>query len=256
MAVKKQVEEALRMWHSRIGRFLGASDWSKSLGIVCPATLSKGGKGLVRLGSGFPIIFMIDAKSAIMIDNQLDLANIHGLGNPECEFIYGKHIKDVSNSQKTQINWALDESREYPLLIVRLAKKSAVECLTLSHTKDQITVCIPSGNYSFDPQKVREARNHIVKNGLERKWTRAASLRQSIALNDHERMSTDRRNKELALHAEMLALFPLSVYLPTPGSGEYIALSESLAEKPEVDITKKVRDIHLELQNTGAPNAA
>jgi hypothetical protein len=256
MARKKQVEDALKMWHSRIGRFLGAAEWSKSLGITCPAKLSKGGKGMVRLGSGFPIIFMMDAKSAVMIDNQIDLASIHSLENQECDFFYGKHIKDVSNSQKTQINWALDEAREYPLLIVRLAKKSAVECLAVSHTKDQITVCIPSGNFSFDPQKVRQARNHIVSNGLERKWTRAASLRESISLNEHERLPIDRRNKELALHAEMLALFPLSVYLPSPGSGEYIALAESLAEKPEVDITNKARDIYKSQKNIGVENVA
>lgn len=229
------IDEAVALWGERIGRFLSEKDAAGSLGASYPCRKGNGAPIAMRLGGCKASFIMIDQQDAILID-KLDLPKIARLDNPECNFLYGEHIKDVVNTQKSQINWAMDPARKFPLLLVRPGNKSARECMALSHTPAQINVCIPTGSYSFDGVKVRQARDFISERGLQKKWRKAADLRQTLSLGDHLQLSNYQQNKMLAEHAALLEDFPLEQWLPEPESGDHIALGEALAEKPELDL--------------------
>lgn len=231
----KVVQEAAQLWHRRIGRFLTDSEWTVSIDQSYPCVKVSGAPVSMRLGGCKTALMMIDARSAVLI-NKLNIPLNHGLANPECDFLYGENIQGITNIMKTQINWALDEAREYPLLLVRFENKGAMNCLQLSFTDDLVTVCIPSGSYSFDPKKVRAARNFILEHQLQNEWKKATALRQTISLNEHQEESTFRKNQLIEEHAAMVMKIPLDIWLPAPGTGEYKALSEALATKIAVDV--------------------
>lgn len=228
-------QQAANLWDARIGRFLSDKGPSGSLGASYPCRKGNGAPIAMRIGGCKASFVMIDQEDAILID-KLNLAEISRLDHPDCRFRYGEHIKDAVNTQKSQINWALDPARQYPLLLLRPGNKSSYGCLALSHTANQITVCIPTGSYSFDALKVRQARDFINAHGLHKMWRKAADLRQTLSLGEHLQLGTYQQNKMLADHAELLKEFPLEQWLPEPNSGDHIALGESLAEKPELDL--------------------
>lgn len=237
----KRIEEAGSLWHERIGRHLTTQTWERSLLLSYPCFNGSGKPQPMRLGVCRASAVMVDAKGGVLVD-KLDLAAIPGLKEPDCDFHYGENVKGVTNVAKAQINWALDENRAFPLLLVRPALKSPYECLTLSHTPHQITVCIPAGNYSFAAAPVRAARDYIRAHDLSKKWAQVARLRQAVRRNEHLTLSTQLANKVMADYAKACELIPLDVYLPDPGTGEYLALGEALAEKPGVDISVHVKD--------------
>lgn len=237
----KRIEEAASFWHERIGRHLTTQTWERSLSLSYPCINGSGKPQPMRLGVCRASAVMIDAQGGVLID-KLDLPANKGLAAPDCDFHYGENVKGVTNKDKAQINWALDESRVYPLLLIRPALKSPYECLTLSHTPHQITVCIPAGNYSFAAEPVRRARDYILAHDLAKKWAQVARLRQAVRRNEHLTLSTQLANKVMADYAKASEIIPLDVYLPEPGTGEYLALGEALAEKPAVDISVHVKD--------------
>jgi hypothetical protein len=234
-----KVQEAAQLWHARIGRFLSDVTWDKSLGAGYPTAKSKVSKQsnteidiTTRLGVCLASAVMIDPNQAILID-KIALEKIRP-SNAEGDFQYGQSIKGVNNVQKTQINWALDEARMYPMLLVRPGKASSMTCLALSHTDDQVIVCAAGASFSFEPKKVRSARDFIFARNLQSKWRSASQLRQTISLGEH--LGTQRENALLDQHAAMLETFPLDVWLPEVGSGDAIALGDALAIKLEVDV--------------------
>lgn len=237
----KRTEEAGRYWHERIGRHLTDQGWERSLSVSYPCLNGSGKPQLMRLGVCRASAVMIDANGGVLVD-KLDLPLIEGLHNRDCDFHYGENVKGVTNVAKAQINWALHESRAYPLLLVRPSPKSPYECLTLSHTPHQVTVCIPTGSYSFAVEPVRQARDYILSRDLGKKWAAVARLRQTVRRNEHTQLSTGLMNKVMADYAKACELIPLDVYLPDPDTGEYFALAEALAEKPGVDISIHVKD--------------
>lgn len=235
-----RTEKAGMFWHERIGRHLTTQGWDRSLTLTYPCRNSSGKPKPMRLGICRTSAVMVDATSGVLVD-KLNLAAIEGLRAPDCDFYYGENIKGVTNVAKAQINWALDEGRVYPLLLIRPSPKGPYECLTLSYTPQQITVCIPTGNYSFAVEPVRRARDYILSHDLTRKWTQVARLRKAVSRNEHLLLSAQLANKVMTDYAKACELIPLDVYLPEPGTGEYQALSEALAEKPAVDISVHVK---------------
>ncbi len=244
MEFSKQVQEAARFWHQHIGRFLTQEDWTRSMVISYPKPSPEGAKSsrVLRIGGCLASMIMIDAAQAILIDN-IDILEIPGCFVPECNFLYGEHVKGVTNLQKTQINWALSPERVYPMLMVRPAKKGPMTCLALTHTASLHTVCVPAGNFQYDPALVRVARDYILANQFQTKWRKAIDLRGIISRNEHllPHVSSGQREFMMKTHAELVELFPLDVWLPFQNTGEYIALGDCLAEKPELDLTKLPR---------------
>lgn len=242
MEISAQSEEAAKFWHEKIGRFLTPQSWDRSLVISYPKPSAAGTTGkarVLRIGGCLASVIMIDAVSAVLIDN-IDMKSLDGVADPACSFVYGEHIKGVTNLQKTQINWALAPERVYPLLMVRPSKKGAMACLALSHTSSLHVVSVPAGNFSYDPAKVRSARDYILANELQSKWRKAVDLRGVIGRNEHmlPGVSDWQREAIMKNHAAMIEIIPLDVWLPTPHTGEYIALGDCLAEKPELNIAQ------------------
>jgi hypothetical protein len=239
MTYTHAIEEAGKLWHERIGRFLTPAAWDASLGVAFPAYKSKKDKSGAevrikqRIGVAGTSFVMIDANEAILLD-RIDLSEIDAQA-PGANFKYGESALKIENAARSQINWALDEARKYPLLLIRPALASSLKTLKLSHTDDQIEVCVPNGSFSFEPKKVRVARDFILAAGLQKKWRTAARLRQTISLGEH--IGSSRENKLLEEHAAMLELIPADVWLPDVGSGNEIALGDALAEKPETSLT-------------------
>lgn len=244
MEISTQAQEAAKFWHQHIGRFLSREDWTRSLVISYPKPSPPGAKAnrVLRIGGCLSSMIMIDAANAVLIDN-IDILAIPGCFDPDCHFLYGEHIKGVTNLQKTQINWALSPERVYPLLMVRPAKKGPMACLALTHTPSLHTVCVPAGNFTYDPSKVRAARDYILAGQLQAKWRKAIDLRGIIGRNEHllPNVSAGQREFMMKMHAELVGLFPLDVWLPFQNTGEYIALGDCLAEKPELDLAKLPR---------------
>lgn len=235
------IQEAARLWHERIGQFISDLDWGSSLSasyLVYKSKVNKAGNEISmgqRLGICGTSVIMIDADEAVLID-RIDLSKVRATSvlSEGRDFKYGESTVGVHNVYKTQINWALDERRVYPLLLVRPGKASSMKALAVSHTDDQVFVCVPNESFSFEPKKVRIARDYIQAAGLQTKWRKAAQLRQTIGLGDH--LGTARENALIAEHAAMLELFPLDVWLPEVGSGNETALGDCLAIKPGLDL--------------------
>lgn len=236
-------EVAAQFWHDRMGRFLGDHPWYKSLSSSYPTknfkTTDKYPDGRfigARLGTSGVSSIMLDAKSGVLID-RIALEKIDSIleeDNPG--FQYGEATKGVDNADKTQINWALDPARLFPMLLIRPSKADVMSKLILSHTCHRVTVCSASASFTFEIGPVRQARDYIAERGLEGKWKKAASLRETISLGEH--LGTKNENALLKSHGEMLELFPLDVWLPEVDSGNYRALAESLIVKPVIDISK------------------
>jgi hypothetical protein len=239
----KTIESAAKLWHLMVGRFITTAEWSKSLEAAYRCMKSSGGECVMRLGGCKASAIMVDAQSAVLID-KLKIDCLDGLGHADCDFVYAENTTKVTSIVKTQINWALDSSRVFPLLLLRPGLKSPMECIALSHTPAQIIVCIPAGNFSFDSSIVRSARDFILANGLEKRWSEASRVRQQMELNEHEKLPLDQKNRLIKKHASLIELIPLSVDLPKPGTGEYRALSECLMDKPEVSLTQKAKAIY------------
>lgn len=239
MAISHEAAEAAHIWHERIGRFLTGLDWRLSIGASYPGLKVKDGKqmqSMRRLGSGMSGI-MIDANDAVLADD-IDLTRVPLLDQQACTFKYAEAKAKTFSLTKSQINWALDTRRVFPLFLLRPEKKGAMPCLRLSHTPDQIVVCRPSGSFEFSQVKVRTARDAIVKLGLERKWATAAHLRQTISTGEHLSRGENYQNKLLADHAKFLELLPLSFWLPQPGTGDYLALNEALLDRKEIEFDR------------------
>lgn len=244
---------AAQLWHERIGRFISSAGSPASLKAAYPSykdkkpskgnaadagsdaeEASSGKRVLNRLGICGASFVMIDAKTAILLD-RIDLNRIEA--KTSCaNFLYGETVHKVENGAKAQINWALETARVYPMLLVRPSIADCVKSLRISHTEDQVVVCSANDSFSFDPKKVRVARDYILERGLQKKWREAARLRETIGNGEH--VGGNRENKLLADHAAMLELFPLSVWLPEVGSGDQQALADALAEKPSPDLSK------------------
>lgn len=242
MTFSTAVQEAGQCWHERIGRHLCEQPWDKSLNASYASRILKIKKNakvkvptlmLVRIGGCRTSAIMIDPQEAIILD-RIDLTKISKTAE-DANFKYGESVLGENLVSKAQINWALDEARTYPFLLVRPGMASAMNSLIMTRTPDQHIVCVPGASFTYDSRKVRAARDFILAGNLQKKWRKAAALRQAISLGEH--VGTSRGNTLLAQHALMLEEIPLDVWLPEIGSGDEIALGDCTAEKPAVDLS-------------------
>ena len=258
MIISQQSKAAAMFWHARIGRFLTNKSWEQSLRVSYPKAPSQQGvaaqepskkTALVRLGGCGASSIMIDANSAVLID-EIDVSQLPGIADPECDFQFGPNIRGEVSITKTQINWALAPERPYPFLMVRPSRKGCLPCLVLTESENHHIVCIPDGNLIYDAVKVRAARDLILSKNLQDSWKRASELREVLSRNEHmlQDVSDKRRQKILDEHEALIKLFPLDVWLPNKGTGEFEALNNVLAVKRELPISSlpKARDIHLQ----------
>lgn len=279
MKISRKTETAARFWHHRIGRFLTTRDWRFSLSAAYPKMPGPPGQAVVkkekasrtkkrpvdsnapprppkvitaRIGMCGASCIMIDAAQAVFID-ELDMRQIPGVQHPECEFLFGANVKGEVSLTKTQINWALAPERTYPFFMLRPTRRGSLACIVLTESPNRHIVCAPDGNIVYDSIKVRRARDYILDHALEKTWKRAAQLREALARNEHmhEGVSDLLRQKLLDEHAAFLKVIPLDVWLPLSGTGDFEALNNVLAAKPELPISslRKARDIYLQAHN-------
>lgn len=214
-------------WHERLGRFLGGQDALTSLGATYPVQTKSGAIKPMRIGAGSTSAILIDGKNAIAVE-ALATERIKGLNGSG---VVVKKVEAEFSLTRGIMNWVLDPSREYPMLVLMPGKASSRATLRLSHLPTEIAICSPGAPLVFDGVRVRTARDIISAMGSNgRKWKLASSARARVSSGDYLRDDSHSANEALEVLVTMNETFPTDIWLPTEGDPEFEALGMALIE--------------------------
>jgi hypothetical protein len=210
---------AKKFWHEQIGQYLSAnkSDWKTSLSVVYDCISPTGGIKKTRLGSGTPVAIMIDKNSAVIIAG-LFTDNLPP--RPETVRIINDFDSKKYDLKKTVMDWVRDERREYPLLVMRPAKRSLDNFMELSVMSTHVVVAEPGNVLKFNLKLLKESISALTDLNAVGDWRKASMLREQMK-KPESNMLPKEKDQLIKKYIDMLNIIPERVWLPAPNTQEY-----------------------------------